>query len=78
MKRILAGIRRTWRGLASEPTLPPEGCALSRLDLLDPHHDLRWYGPDPAHLDPQYQRDPRLGCTCGMCHWSPEHGVWVP
>lgn len=33
----------------------------SRFDLLDPGHEMRWYGPDPGDLDGRYQRDPRLG-----------------
>lgn len=63
MTRLLAAIRRTWRGLTSAPTLPPEGCAVSRLDLLSGVHEMRWDATDPATLDGTYQRDPRLGAS---------------
>lgn len=61
MKHLLPAIRRTWPGLTSAPMVPPDGAALSRLDLLDARNNLRWHGPDPAVMDGRHQRDARLG-----------------
>lgn len=49
---LLAVIRQTWRGLRSTPERHPDGTW--GLDVLDPHHQMRWYGPYPAAMDREW------------------------